>query len=120
MPASAGLIRPSAVTAVASCTTSPAPPRANDPRCTRCQSVGCPSTDVYWHIGEIQARLRNVVPRSRNGEKSRLTYGAKTRTGGRDSRRGSVHLGDGVVRLDLLRHVRADAGRGQQLLVAAA
>src|SRR5215468_685797 len=73
MPASCGEILPSAVTAVASVNTRPAPPRANAPRCTRCQSVGWPSTDEYWHIGDTQIRLRNVVPRKVSGANSRLT-----------------------------------------------
>src|SRR5699024_11380054 len=37
-PVSWGLIRPSGETAVASVTTSPKPPAARAPRCTRCQS----------------------------------------------------------------------------------
>src|SRR4051812_35263851 len=69
MPASHGEMRPSGVTAVASWTTSPAPPRARLPRWTRCQSDGWPSVEEYWHIGETQARLRNVVPRRVRGRK---------------------------------------------------
>ena len=38
---------PRAATAVASTITSPAPPTAREPRWTRCQSVGRPSTDEY-------------------------------------------------------------------------
>src|SRR4051812_38823555 len=87
MPASAGEMRPSAVTAVASWNTSPAPPRANEPTCTRCQSPGRPSCEEYWHIGDTHARLRNVVPRSVRGEKSRLMPGCNrdpTRDASRD------------------------------------
>src|SRR3954451_15026350 len=73
MPASDGEIRPSGVTAVASVSTSPAPPRAKDPRWTRCQSFGRPSTEEYWHIGATNTRLRKVVPRRVRGSKSRLT-----------------------------------------------
>ncbi len=73
MPASCGEIRPSGATAVASVITSPAPPRAKEPRWTRCQSVGRPSTDEYWHIGETHSRLRIVVPRRVRGEKRTLT-----------------------------------------------
>ena len=73
MPASCGEIRPSGTTAVASLITSPAPPRANEPRWTRCQSDGRPSTEEYWHMGETHTRLRNVVPRRVRGSKRRLT-----------------------------------------------
>src|SRR5437660_9822622 len=37
---------------VISVKTSPAPPMALAPRCTRCQSSGVPSTAQYWHIGD--------------------------------------------------------------------
>ena len=37
-------------TAVASTTTSPTPPAARLPRCTRCQSVATPSSAMYWRI----------------------------------------------------------------------
>ena len=47
----------------------------SEPRCTRCQSVGRPSSEEYWHMGETQTRLRNVVPRRVRGSKSRLTPG---------------------------------------------
>ena len=58
-------MRPSAFTAVASVITMPAPPTARDPRWTRCQSVGTPSTVAeYWHIGETKMRLRNSMSRS--------------------------------------------------------
>ena len=73
IPASCREILPSGVTAVASVSTNPAPPRATPPRCTRCQSVGCPSTDEYWHIGATQTRLEKVMPRTVSGEKSVLT-----------------------------------------------
>ena len=69
-PVSAGEIRPSGVTAVASTITSPAPPTALLPRCTRCQSFGTPSELQYWHMGETKIRLRKVTPRSVSGEKS--------------------------------------------------
>ena len=73
MPASAGEIRPSATTAAASVNTSPAPPVANWPRCTRCQSFGTPSTEEYWHIGDTQTRLRTVTSRRVIGLNSWLT-----------------------------------------------
>ncbi len=63
MPASWGVMRPSGTTAAASVITRPAPPRAKEPRCTRCQSSGRPSTEEYWHIGATQTRLRTVTPR---------------------------------------------------------
>jgi hypothetical protein len=70
MPASCGVMRPSGTTALASVMTSPAPPAANWPRCTRCQSSGTPSTAEYWHIGEIQTRFGTVTPRKVMGAKS--------------------------------------------------
>src|ERR1700712_4457930 len=72
---SAGQPRPSRVTAVASTTTSAAPPTARLPRWTRCQSLAIPSSALYWHIGETAMRLRNVTPRRVNGGR---------RAGGRD------------------------------------
>ena len=65
-PASCGVMRPSAVTAVASQITSAAPPTAREPRCTRCQSFACPSPDEYMHIGDTPMRLRRVTSLSRN------------------------------------------------------
>src|SRR5260221_1476287 len=62
-------MRPCAVTAVASVITSPAPPTARDPRCTRCQSWANPSSLEYSHMGETAMRLRRVTPRIVSGEK---------------------------------------------------
>src|SRR6185437_1796535 len=62
-PISCGLIRPSGDTAVASTNTSPAPPTARLPKCTRCHSVANPSGLEYWHIGETTIRLRSVTSR---------------------------------------------------------
>jgi hypothetical protein len=67
MPMSFGVIRPSAVTAVASTTTSPTPPAARLPRWTRCQSLASPSSELYWHIGDMTMRLRRVTPRTASG-----------------------------------------------------
>ena len=72
MPVSAGEIRPSGSTAVASVSTSPAPPRASDPRCTRCHWSGTPSRAEYWHIGETHTRLRISRSRRRIGVNSWL------------------------------------------------
>src|ERR1700726_4328081 len=69
MPRSCGLMRPSAVTAVASVNTSAAPPTARPPRWTRCQSVAKPSSHEYWHIGETRMRWASSRERSRNGSK---------------------------------------------------
>src|SRR2546422_495733 len=66
MPRSFGLMRPSAVTAVASVMTSAAPPTAREPRCTRCQSLANPSSLEYWHIGETTMRWGSVRPREVN------------------------------------------------------
>ena len=70
MPASCGEMRPSGTTAEASVMTSPKPPVARAPRCTRCQSSGTPSIEEYWHIGASQTRLRTVSDRSVIGSNS--------------------------------------------------
>jgi hypothetical protein len=64
---SPGEMRPSGVTAVASTITSPQPPAARLPKCTKCQSFGMPSTAEYWHIGDIAIRFRSVTPRIDSG-----------------------------------------------------
>src|SRR3990172_9290399 len=69
MPRSCGLMRPSAVTAVASVITSAAPPTARLPRCTKCQSFEKPPTLEYWHIGETMMRLERVSDRIGKGSK---------------------------------------------------
>ena len=66
-PASAGLIRPSGATALASAMTRPAPPVANWPRWTKCQSPGTPSIAEYWHMGETHTRLGMATSRSFSG-----------------------------------------------------
>src|SRR5437660_10491429 len=43
----------------------PAPPWANLPRWTRCQSVTWPSSAEYWHIGDTTMRLRASTSRNR-------------------------------------------------------
>ena len=45
----------------------PAPPWANLPAWTRCQSLAKPSCAEYWHIGEMTMRLRISRPRNCNG-----------------------------------------------------
>ena len=64
-PKSYGEIRPCGVTDVASVITKPAPPIALVPRWTTCHSVGKPSfaSAEYWHIGETNILLLNVIPR---------------------------------------------------------
>src|ERR1022692_1575807 len=47
--------------------TSPAPPRALLPRCTRWKSPGTPSRAEYMSIGETTTRLASSRPPSRNG-----------------------------------------------------
>src|SRR3954454_11081718 len=69
MPRSCGLMRPSALTAEASVSTSDAPPVARDPRWTKCQSLEKPSTLEYWHIGDTTMRLDRVTERRLNGSK---------------------------------------------------
>src|SRR4051812_33082074 len=70
IPVSPCVMRPRRSTAVASMKTAPAPPCANLPRCTMCQSLTWPSWAEYWHIGEITTRLRKRTPRSSIGWKS--------------------------------------------------
>ncbi len=72
MPLSSGEIRPSNEMAVASTQTIAAPPTARLPRCTKCQSVGIPSSLLYWHIGETKMRFLNVSSRSCRGENNLL------------------------------------------------
>ena len=60
-------MRPRGSTAVASMQTSPAPPTARLPRCTRCQSLANPSSEEYWHMGETAIRLRKVTLRISSG-----------------------------------------------------
>src|SRR5436305_9761192 len=69
MPRSCGLMRPSAVTAAASVSTSAAPPPARLPRWTRCQSLAKPASDEYWHIGETRTRWASSRERSLSGSK---------------------------------------------------
>ena len=61
------MMRPSAETFVISAMTRPAPPIAREPRWTRCHSLGAPSADEYWHIGDTTTRFASVNPRSVNG-----------------------------------------------------
>src|SRR5665213_1970263 len=81
MPAQPYVLRPIAWIAVSSQKMIPAPPVANFPRCTKCQSVGPPFSDEYWHIGDTTMRLRALRPRSAIGAKSR---GVVVRTSVRD------------------------------------
>ena len=67
MPAHPGVIRPMSDTQIISVITSPAPPSARAPRCTRWKSPGVPSTAEYMSIGETTTRLRSSSPRSRSG-----------------------------------------------------
>ena len=66
-PPQPGVIRPSADVQIISVITSPAPPRARAPRCTRWKSPGVPSTDVYMSIGDTTTRLPSSSSRSRKG-----------------------------------------------------
>ena len=61
------MIRPSALTAVASIVNMPAPDRSICPQWIRCQSVAQPSSAEYWHIGETTMRLGSATPRSAMG-----------------------------------------------------
>jgi hypothetical protein len=46
--------------------TSPAPPTAREPRCTKCKSFGNPLSDEYWHMGETAMRVRRTTSFNRN------------------------------------------------------
>src|SRR5215469_17414011 len=63
-------MRPTACTAVASVNTSPAPPTALLPKCTKCHGPGCPSLAEYSHIGETPIRFFSSSSRIRHGAKS--------------------------------------------------
>jgi hypothetical protein len=63
-PRAAGRDAASGDTHVISVITSPAPPSARAPRCTRWKSLGVPSTALYMSIGETTTRLCSVIPRS--------------------------------------------------------
>lgn len=62
-----GLMRPSAVTAVASVNARAPPPIAQLPAYTRSRSLEKPSTLEYWHLGDTTIRLARVRPRSGSG-----------------------------------------------------
>ena len=66
-PVQPGVMRPSGDTQVISVKTSPAPPLARSARCTKCQSVGVPSTARYCAIGETTIRFFRRRSRRRNG-----------------------------------------------------
>src|SRR4051812_24645362 len=83
MPISPCVILPSGEIAVASTMTSPAPPTAREPRCTRCQSLASPSMLEYWHIGETAIRFLSVMPRSVSGENKESAMPENGRHAGR-------------------------------------
>ena len=65
MPAHPGLIRPSAATLVISVKTSPAPPSASDPRCTRWKSFGVPvDRAVHAHGRDRDAVVELELPKT--------------------------------------------------------
>ena len=66
-PPHPGVIRPGAEVQIISVITSPAPPTARAPRCTRWKSPGRPSTDVYMSIAETTTRFASSSERSLNG-----------------------------------------------------
>ena len=80
-PAQPGVMRPSADTQVISPNTSPAPPSARLPRCTRWKSPGIPSTAEYMAIGDTTMRLGSLMPRSRKGVSIGGTTGSSADTG---------------------------------------
>src|SRR5712671_261122 len=94
IPVSPCVMRPRFSTAVASTNTMPAPPWANFPRWTRCQSVTSPSRAEYWHIGETTMRLRASTSRSFS-----LSNNMRLRLPGRAVQR---HRGGGAFAFPLL------------------
>ncbi len=77
-PRSAGVMRPSGSTAVASMITRPAPDMAIDPKCIICQSVAAPLSAEYWHIGATTTRLGRLRLRMSMGEKRALICDLET------------------------------------------
>src|SRR5438034_2606426 len=69
MPGHEYVLRAACSTEVSSANTIPAPPMANLPRCTRCQSVGTPSLARYCDMGDTTTRFRATSPRSWIGVK---------------------------------------------------
>src|SRR5437762_4652587 len=66
-PVSPGEMRASGDGQVISTYSSPAPPIARLPRCTKCQSPGTPSTAEYWSIGDTTTLFSTTRSRSLNG-----------------------------------------------------
>ena len=86
MPRSCGLMRPSAVTAVASVNTSAAPPTARLPRWTKCQSFGeAVDARVLAHrrdddaVGERQRAQRQRIEEVRHSPRLRRAHAAVER-----------------------------------------
>ena len=66
-PVHPGEILPSGDTHTISVMTSPAPPSALPPRCTRWKSDGSPSAAEYMSMAETTTRFASSRPRSRSG-----------------------------------------------------
>src|SRR5260370_40253670 len=75
-------MRPIASTPVASMQNIAAPDSASVLICVKCQSVACPFTEEYWHIGATMMRLGSSRPRSFIGENRALMR--DFRAGGRN------------------------------------
>src|SRR5438034_1569010 len=71
IPVQPGVMRPSRLTSVISATTRAAPPTAREPRFTRCQSLGVPSSAEYWHMGDTTIRFESSMSR-RDRKSTRL------------------------------------------------
>ncbi|MDB5862935.1 MAG: hypothetical protein JWO70_741 [Betaproteobacteria bacterium] len=71
-PVQPWVMRPCAVTPVASMTSIAAPESERLPRCCRCQSVIEPSIALYWHIAAIVIRLVSAMGPIASGSKSLL------------------------------------------------
>ncbi len=68
-PRQAGVIRPSATTAVASMVNKAAPLLSKLPQCIRCQSVASPLSAAYWHMGATTIRLGSDKPPRADGRR---------------------------------------------------
>src|SRR5471032_914867 len=72
-PRSAAVMRPCALTAVASVLSMPASDRARWPRWIMCQSLAEPSSSAeYWNIGAMAMRFFNCTGPSAHGENNWL------------------------------------------------
>ena len=113
VPVQPGVMRPGGDTQVISVKTSPAPPVAREPRCTRCQSSGTPSRAQYCAIGDTTTRFTNCRSRRRNG---RNIGGGAFDARSRAFSEAMLHLSD-ELRIAELQILMADALTARQQAV---